>query len=109
MVWTVLAAAEGDHEHYSVPTAEAWLSMLWRSREEATTGAPPVLTRPLCFVLLPDVVKHLQRVSESGGTSFRKRASVSPDRYHLSAGTQLLLLERTYLLCAEGYLQGSEP
>lgn len=32
MVWTVLAA-EGNHEHYSVPTAEAWLSMLWRSRE----------------------------------------------------------------------------
>lgn len=84
--------------------------MLQRSREQATTGEP-LLTRTSlsCLVFLPDVVKHLQRVSGSGGTSLRKRAPVSTDRYHLSEGTQLLLLETAYLLCAAGYLQGSEP
>lgn len=95
----------------TAPPQPLWLSMApmpQRSRGQAAVGAP-VLTTPPCLVFLPDAVKHLQRVSGSGGTSLRKRAAVSPDCYHLSAGTQLLLLERAYLLCAEGYLQGSEP
>lgn len=76
--------------------------------EQAAIGAP-VLTRFLTSHPPPDVVEHLQRVAGSGGTSFRKRAPVSADCYHLSAGTQLLLLEGAHLLCAEGDLQGSEP